>query len=184
MTEEIWSVESFTAQYSSQSTVWSYRSALLHFFSLVYPELKEIKGKQAQYKRLNELSIKYFSEERDIRNDIIAFKDSLSKSPAKTRLARFAAVFRFFEDNGQVFNRNFVRNITGKEKDAETDEHIPAAEEIVRILEYLPIQAKTVTLVLLSSGMRVGEIIQLNFDNLQLDMTPARITLPTLSVTN
>lgn len=120
----------------------------------------------------------YFTEDRDIRKDINLYKDSLKDSPPKSRLAKLSCVFRFFEDNGHTFSRNFIKNLKGKGKDAVSDEHIPTAEEIGRIVEYLPIQEKTLTLVLVSSGMRVDEALQLILDNIDLDNNPVKITLP------
>jgi len=176
--QEMWSVRDFLDQYDSINTIQSYTSSLLRYFSLIYPELDGIENYEEKINRLNELSITYFSENRDIRKDIIFFKNTLKDNSPKTRLSRLATVFRFFEDNGQTFPRNFVKNINGKATDAETDEHIPTAEETGRILEYLPIQAKTLTLVLVSSGMRDGEALKLTLEDLDLDRIPPRINIP------
>ena len=140
--------------------------------------MNDIKDYEEKIKRLNELSIQYFSLNRDVRKDIVAYKNFLRDKTPKTRISRLAPIFRFFEDNGQVFPCNFVRNINGREGDAVIDEHIPTAEEIGRILEYLPIQAKTVTLVLVSSGMRSGEALRLTLEDIELNRNPPRINIP------
>ena len=88
--QDYWSVSDFLSQYDSINTMKSYRSHLVKFFTLIYPELENIKDYESKIENLNEYSIKYFTEDRDIRKDIILYKDSLKDSPPKSRLAKLS----------------------------------------------------------------------------------------------
>ena len=169
-----WAVNDFLDQYESQKTKKSYRTALKQFFTVAFPELKTSKALQL----LDKLSLQYFEKDRDIRKDIIAYKNSIKHQAPKTRQSKLSPIFRYFEDNGIEFAKSFTRNLYGKNSESITTEHVPTAEEIGRIIQYLPIQAKTLTLVLASSGMRIGEAIQLTLNDIELDRNPVRINIP------
>jgi integrase/recombinase XerD len=94
------------------------------------------------------------------------------------RTARLAAVIGFLSYNEIELPRNFTRNLYGKDAiQPITEEHVPSNEEIARLVQYMPIQAKTITIVLSSSGMRLGEAMSLNLDDLDLDNHPAKVML-------
>ena len=126
---------------------------------------------------MNELSVRYVQEDRDFRKDLIRFRKYLSGKSPNTLNQRITMVKRFLEDNGIEFPRVFLGNLHGKGGEAISDERVPTAEEIRRIVEYMPIHAKTLTLVLASSGMRVGEALQLRVEDVDLESESARINI-------
>ena len=176
METKVWSIDEFLDQYYSRNTRTNYFAALKQFFMLIYPELRGLKGK-ALRSRLNELSVRYVQEDRDFRKDLILFRKYLSGKSPNTLNQRITMVKRFLEDNGIEFPRVFLRNLHGKGGEAISDERVPTAEEIRRIVEYMPIHAKTLTLVLASSGMRIGEALQLRVEDVDLKSEPARINI-------
>ena len=105
------------------------------------------------------------------------FRKHISDLAPKTIATKLAVLIRYFESNQITFNKNFIRNLKGRATEAISKEHVPDKTEIARILEYMPIQAKVLTLVLASSGMRIGEAMKLRLEDLDIDQEPARINL-------
>jgi hypothetical protein len=87
-------------------------------------------------------------------------------------------MLRYFESNQHSFNDNFTRNLYGTGSgEAISEEKVPTNEEIARILEYLPIHAKALTLLLASSGIRIGEAMKLTWNDIDLESQPVKINL-------
>ncbi len=179
MTEskKLWTNTDFLSQYTSKETKKNYRSGLRTYFKLFYPELRELKKDELD-NRMDEICITYLESDRDLRNDLITFRDSLHELAPKSRSLRITAITRYLEDNGRTFPRNFVKNMNGKGgNEPISDEHVPSNEELARFVEFMPVQAKTLTMVLSSSGMRIGEALKIRLDDLDLDRNPARIKI-------
>jgi integrase len=175
--ESIQCVDDFLSQYSSDNTSSSYRTSLSQYFTLIYPELNKAHKNQFN-KELNDYSIKYFTKKRDYRKDVVNYRNSIDKMAPKTVISKLASIFRFLEDNHIEFNDNFKKNLyKGKGNEAISSEYIPNNQDIAKIIEFMPIQARTLTLVLASSGMRSGEALQITLNDIDLDRTPARIYL-------
>ena len=87
------------------------------------------------------------------------------------------AVRTWSEGNGIEFPRRFFKNLNGKAQDAITEEHVPTNEELKRIVEYMPLQGKALTLVLSSSGMRPGEGVLLTKEDTDFTSDPVKVTV-------
>jgi integrase len=171
-----WSIDDFLSQYSSSNTINTYRSIFRQYFPLFNTELQRLKRKELG-KRLPEISLKYIKEDRDFRKDL-EFKKSINHQAPKTITTKIACMLRYFESNQIDFNDNFTRNLYGTGSgEAISREKVPTNQELARIIEYLPIQAKTLTMVLASSGMRVGEAVKIKLNDLDLQSTPPKISL-------
>jgi integrase len=160
-------VTQFLRQYESEETKRSYRIGLKQFFTLIYPDGGD----------LDELSKSYINEDRDYREDLLSFRESLKNKAPKTKSVRFNVVRTFLDDNGISLPARFFKNLNGKTTEAITYEDVPTNEELKRICEYLPIQGKALTLVLSSGGMRVGEVVQLKMDDIEFDHEPVRVRI-------
>jgi integrase len=146
----------------------SYETGLQRFFKIIYPESKE---------NLDILSERYLAENRDHREDILDFKDSLKGYAPKTIGSRLNAVRTFLEENEINFPKRFFKKINGKVSGTITEERIPSNEELRRIIEYLPVQGKALALVLSSSGMRIGEALQIKIKDIDLTRNPVKIKI-------
>jgi len=161
----------------AKNTLSVYRSTLRGYFKLFYPELQKYSRKTLD-KQLVEISLQYVKQDRDFRKDLMRYRKHISQLAPKTIATKLAVLIRYFESNEITFNKNFTRNLKGRgATEAITKEHVPDKAVIARILEYMPIQAKTLTLVLASSGMRIGEAVKLRLDDIDLDHEPARMNL-------
>ena len=161
-----WSVDDFLKQYSSINTLQVYRSTFREYFRFTYSELQNLPLLTLD-RRITVYSVQYFDENRDYRNDLLKYKKHISHKAPKTITTKIACLIRYFEDNYIKFTKSFTRNLYGRGS-AETvsEEYVPNNNDIARIIEYMPIQAKTVTLVLASSGMRIGEALLLELDDI------------------
>jgi len=171
------SVSQFLSQYKAENTKRIYRSAFRKFFGRVYPELAQIleKGGSGQSlklydERMDELSIQYVESNRDFEADVVSFRDSIADLAPKTQAVQLHAVFRFLEDNSIEFPRQWKKNIIGRGSGQPiSKERVPSPGELKRIIYHLPAPAKALVYVLATSGMRPGEALQLNIDDLELD---------------
>ena len=133
-------VSHFLRQYESKSTKQNYKTGLKTFFGVIYPESK---GED-----LDILSERYLAEDRDHRNDVMDFKDSLKDKAPRTISSRLNSIRCFLDENGIEFPKRFFKNLNGKVTEAISEEKIPSNEELKRVIEYLPMQGKALSLVL------------------------------------
>lgn len=177
-THDLIVVSEFLRQYESKPTRKNYSSILKNYLSTFYPQLKQIKRREEHTQLLDDLSAQYLNQTRNYRNDLLDYRDTITHQAPKTRITKFTVIFRFFEDNEKKFTKRFSRNLIGKETEAISEEFISKTTDIKRLIEHLPIQAKTITMVLSSSGMRPGEALKLKIKNLELTYDPPKIKLP------
>ena len=156
----------YLSQFGSRSTVTAYKVALRKFFQAVFGE---------PTKNLEAAAEKYFGEPRDHAKCIEAFMVALKGAPPKTRRAYLSAVKTFLLENGVELPQRFWRRLRGRIKGSRpvSIEKIPTREELRSIMQHLPLQGRALYLVLLSSGMRIGEALKLQLQDVELDKTPA-----------
>jgi integrase len=169
MSKQQINVTAFLRQYESSNTRKSYSAGIQQFLQIIYPS--------EQREDLDSLSERYLREDRNHRDDILTFKESLAGKAPKTMISRLNAVRVFLDENGIIFPKRFFNNVNGKVTDPITEESTPTNEQLKRIVEYMPIQGKALTLVLASSGMRVNEALQLQDSDIELEHEPVRIRI-------
>jgi integrase len=126
---------------------------------------------------LDKLSERYLEEDRDYREDLLKFKELLEGKAPTTKRGRFNAIRTFLDDNDIKFQKRFFKNLNGKATEPIIYEKIPENAELKRICEYLPVQGKALTLVLSSSGMRIGETVQLKIGDIDFNREIAKIRI-------
>ncbi|MCD6465955.1 site-specific integrase [Candidatus Bathyarchaeota archaeon] len=156
----------YLSQFSSKSTVASYRSALKKFFQTVFDE---------PVKDLDVAAEKYFSEARDHAKCVEAFMVAMKAAPPKTRKAYLTAVRIFLLENEVELPQRFWRRLRGRIKGSRpvSTEKIPTREELRGIMQHLPLHGRALYLTLLSSGMRIGEALKIKIQDVELDKMPA-----------
>lgn len=169
MDRKVKTVSEFLSLYENVNTRRNYRIGVKKFLLYVYPSSKD---------DLDALSLRYFEEGRDIERDLISFRDEvLSELAPTTRNSHVNALKLFFDDNNVTFSRRVINQLKAKNNQAISWENTPSNEQIKRITEYMPIHGKAMTLMLASSGMRVGALVQLRLEDVDLDMEPVRIRI-------
>lgn len=163
-------VEDFLKMYRSKSTLVTYRWALAEYFKVVYGENE---GKLEQH------ADRYFTEKRNIESDIQNFFAVVKEKPPKTVRLMLAVVRTFLVENDVELPRKFWRRLTVRIKGSRalTLDKVPSNVELRRILMHMPIQGKALYLMLESSGMRIGEALKLQVEDIELEKQPSKINI-------
>jgi len=163
-------VENFLKLYSSMNTRRAYAWSLTEFFKTVYGENEG---------RLEEHAERYFSENRDYEQDIQNFLVAINDKPPKTVRLMLTAVKSFLIENDvelpAKFWRRLIKRVRGNR--ALTLDTVPSNVELRRIIMHMPVHGKALFLTLASSGMRIGEALQLKLDDIELDKNPVRVNI-------
>ena len=156
--------------YNSTQTKKTYRWALTNFFKIIY-------GKNEG--ELDEHAEKYFSEKRDYQEDIQKFLSEISDRPPKSVRLMVATVKTFLIENDIELPQRFWRRLSGRIKGsrARTLDKVPSNVQFRKIIGNLPPKGKALYLTLASSGMRIGEALQLQLDDLDLDVKPMKVRI-------
>ncbi|MFH0896690.1 MAG: tyrosine-type recombinase/integrase [Candidatus Bathyarchaeota archaeon] len=154
--------------FNSKNTVKTYKSSLNAFLKGIYGE-----GELADF------ASRYFQDSRDYESDIQTFLAKIKDAPPKTIRLRLSSIRTFLLENNvelrAIFWRNLSRRIQGS--DARTEDDVPSNLELRRLLAHTQIQGKALFLTLSSSGMRIGETLKLKLEDLDLNSSPAKISI-------
>jgi len=160
--------------YQSEKTVALYKFGLKRFFKSVY-HVEVDNGK------LEKLADRYLSEkeERDHKADVEAFFITIKDAPPLTSRVNLTSVKMFMLQNGIDLQDQFWKSLKKKIKGSRslTMDRPPTVPELKKIINELPTRGKAFYLLLASSGMRIGEVLQLQPNDLELDKSPARVNL-------
>ncbi|MEM3760224.1 MAG: tyrosine-type recombinase/integrase [Candidatus Bathyarchaeia archaeon] len=163
-------VENFLKMFTSQNTVRAYSWSLTEFFKTVYGENE---GK------LEEHAERYFSEKRDYEQDIQRFLVAINGKPPKTVRLMLTAVKSFLIENDvelpAKFWRRLIKRVRGSR--ALTLDKVPSNVELRRIITHMPVHGKALFLTLASSGMRIGEALQLKPEDFEFDKEPVKVNI-------
>jgi len=155
-------IERFLQMYSGKGTISVYGTALRRYF-----------------KALNVDANKYFKEKRDYEADIKKFFIQIKDSPPKTVKTYLSGVKSFLAENGIYLSEKFWRNLKNKINGSRalTMDKIPSNEELKSILAHMDVKGKALFLTLASSGMRIGETLQLKLNDIDLESEPAKVSI-------
>jgi integrase len=126
---------------------------------------------------LDTLSIAYLNEDRDYRDDLLRFKESLQGKAPKTKVARLNAVRVFLSDNEVVLPNRFFKNLNGKTQEAISDEEMATKAKIRKILDYMPPQGKAFTRFLACTGMQGNEAVQLRISEVEWESDVPKVKI-------
>jgi integrase len=165
-------VKKFLDNYETEQTKRNFEVAITQFFQSVYYE-------EATSDNLEEMSEKYFSERRNHQSDVLIFLKSLNGLAPLTIKLKISNIKTFLIENDVELPQKFWRKVSRKIKGSRalTLDRIPTNTELKKLLLHMPIQGKALYLTLESSGMRIGELLQSNIDDLYLNENPARFQI-------
>ena len=154
--------------YSSMSTVNNARYALRLFLQSVYGE-----------GNLEQLATRYIKEEPDPRKDIQNFFSEIKHRPPASIRVLISHTKTFLLENEIEIPQRFWRRLSRRIKgtSARTQDKVPSNKELKQILMQMPQHGVTLFLVLASSGMMIGECLQLKISDIGLDEDPPQINL-------
>ena len=154
--------------YSSDSTSNSSKYSIRSFLTSIY-------GKG----NLEDLAKRYFQEKRDREIDIQNFFVTIKHRPPNSIRVVLSHVKTLNMEKGIEFPQIFLRRLTRRIKGtkARTQDRTPTTEELKQILMPMPLQGMALYLTLVSSGMRIGELLQITSDDINLNENPVRIEI-------
>jgi integrase len=167
-------VKSFLNSYENPGTRRNLEKAIKLFFESAYDNVAT-----ETVSNLDEIAEKYFSESRDYEKDIQNFLKSLNGSAPLTVKLKLSSIKTFFIENEIELPLKFWRKINRKVKGSRalTLDRIPTSTELKQLLYHMPIQGKALYLCLESSGMRIGEMLGSNIEDLNFEENPIRINI-------
>jgi len=159
----------FLRQFDSEHTKRNYKSALRDLFQVAYGERNPVES----------LADKYIREERNYQRDVQELLVALKGRAPKTIRTKMSAVKMFLVENDVEFKERFWRRLGNRipGHEAISEEIVPTPEECRRLLNFLPIGGRALFMVLLSSGMRIGEALGLLPGDVDWETDPVMITI-------
>jgi len=129
------------------------------------------------FKFLDVDSEKYFSPDRDYIADLLRYWDSQQKYAPCTRVSRRSCILGFLEDNDVNIPSKIVKRMRRSQGGSKpvTLDTIPKNSELKQILQHGGVMGRALFLFASSSGMRINEVLSLEFSDIDLERQPARI---------
>ena len=159
----------------SHSTVSSYRLAITNSKKTGFREFLSEKYSLDEFELIEKVS----SESLDIYkilNEFVVFLDSKGYT-AKSITSRMPAVKGYLRNLGLKINSEDYKQMVRIPKIIRQREEPVTKELIVKLQRSFPPKLQTVVLVLSASGMRLGELVQLEIGDIDFTTNPTTITL-------
>jgi integrase len=170
-------IADFTEQYQKKNTRKIYSTGIKAFLAYLYPVDPEdgtkfsIDRKNNTPNEIYESAAKrYLSEGRDYSQDVINFAGSFGNSPPKTARTYLAAVKEFLIFCDVELKESDLRKIRRRTPTggAATIEKILDAATVKAILFHCSLMMRAIILLLVSSGMRIGEVLVLDMADIDV----------------
>jgi len=161
-----WSATEFLDTLATKATRSNYRSGLKLYFSIT----TGIKLPARDYEpQLNTISQQYLQNNPNYEKDFVHFHTELKKKYApKTIKLRLLPIRGLFEFNKIKIPDSIIKRMNGRKAvEPISEEKIPRREEVKLILQHLPLHMKTYALFLLSGGLRPGEPLTLELNDIE-----------------
>ena len=174
-------IEKFLSLYPKENTKGVYRAGIYDFLDCIYGKVR--KGKRVTKKEAEEyerLAERYFSEERDRFEDLLKFVAYMNGHPPIGAKAKIAGVKEFLNYYGVEFTQRQLKQLSTKMpkgKTARTAEKDVDVETLRKILAHADLKLRALVLTLASSGMRIGEALQIRLSDVDLSKNPAEIVV-------
>jgi len=174
------SVNEFLELYPKQNTKSVYRAGIFTFLEFVYNIKRSGRGAtQDEVKRFEDYARQYFMEQRDQTDDLMRFAAHLHNKPPYTAKSYIIGIKEFLAYNGVEFTQRQLKAIRLKQPkgNARTIENDLDSAVIHKIISHMDIKGKALILTLASSGMRIGEALSINLDDMNLEQIPPVVTV-------
>ena len=159
-------IESFLINYNAKATIKLYRCALKQFFETINKNPNTYINKNKNYESYEE--------------DIKLFHKAIYHHTPRTITNYIMGVKMFLEEYKIYLDKHFWKKLKkrGKGNKPVTHDIIPTVSTVKKILLYSNLMERTIILILLSSGIRIGELLQLNKNHIDDTKTPTTIYIP------
>jgi len=159
----------------SHSTVSTYRLALTNKNKTGFREFLSLKYSIDEFELVEKVQKNSFDVYK-ILNEFVVFLDSHGYKP-KSIMTRMAAIKGYLRNLGLRFNSEDYKQMVRIPKNIRQREEPVTKELIAKLQRNLPPKLQTVILVLSSSGIRLGELVQLELDDVDFTTQPTTLRL-------
>lgn len=165
----------------TMSTQRACRAAISDYIEFIFminhDGSKTVKRTREEVSHLNDLSIQYLEEERDHASDLVRYVSSRSYlSPTSIR-SKVSIIRSWLESNDILISpgkNKMLKNRLPRRKVLTQDKDV-SRDDIIHLSHYMSLQGRAIILVLMTSGMRIGELLQITLDDIDLESKPAEI---------
>jgi len=183
-------INDFLSYYANKNTITVRRSGLLAFIEFVSGKKRtglfirkdDFQNQLIEFERhLKE----YMSiENRDYNDDLLKFAVNMNskKMPPLTARSYISSVKEYFAQCDIEFSSRQLKDIRNKSPKGRgrTEEDDLTKDVIKKILQYTDVRGRALFLTLISTGMRIGECLQLNLND--LNIKDGKIISPTILI--
>lgn len=173
-------IQDFISELRTVATKSTYRAGILAFLDWKYGRQRaERKATPEEMELYEDLAARYLAEGSDYAEDLRRYAASMQKIPPKTAAIRMTGIKEYLLFNDIEFSEKSIRQIKSRmpKGGARTIERELDHQVLQTILSHSDVKGRALILVLASSGMRIGEVLQLRFTDIDLDAVPAEVTI-------
>lgn len=181
--EDVISLKEFVAGCRTKGTGNAYRVGVVGFLSTVY-NVHRVgrKSTDLEFEVYDKLSRQYILEKRNAGKDIVAYVKAMQddERPPKSISLRVAGTREWLKQNDIGLSekeRGNIRRVMPRRISPQTRFEFFSYEKLQTLLPFLDIRMQALTLVLASSGARVGEVLSTNMQDIHDDKRPVSIFL-------
>lgn len=178
---DVVSLKEFVAGCRTKGTGNAYRVGVVGFLSAIYNKHREgRKSTDQEFEEYDRLSRQYILERRNPGKDIIVFVKKMQddERPPKSIALRVAGVREWLKQNDIAISekeKGNIRRVMPRRVSPQTHFEFFDYDKLQALLPFLDIRMQALTLVLASSGARVGEILSTNISDIRDDKRPVSI---------
>jgi len=173
-------IAAFVQKYSNAGSGASYKSSIEGFLRCIYGlPRKDANDKKIAHDYEGKFN-QYLSESRDKIADITAYSECLVRECASKQSARQQITYtvKFLRAHGVNILKDDVQDIKREAKGgAATIDKVMDHKVICNALKGSDARSRALILTLASSGARIGEVLSLKTSDIDLNTTPAMITI-------
>jgi integrase len=172
-------IEDFLGQYSNEGTKGSYRSNLFSFFDSLYGQQRAGRTYTAEEaERYGALARQLLATEHPT-TVLSKYVVSLAGSPPTTAAQRLAVVLDWLAYHHHEVSARERKTLNRRmpKGGAQTMEGDLDHGVLRAIVQQLDLRGRAIVLMLASSGMRIGELLQIQMKDIDLAVSPAEIQI-------
>jgi integrase len=172
-------IADFVKQYSNAQTRMAYASSIYSYLAFIYDFQKDKKVTPSKAEKYETLAERYISEDRNHSQDLKLYVATFEGKPAKTCKCYVSAVQEFFLHNDIEISPKEKKSLKNKmpKGGAATVERDLDLEVLRIILQHCDLKLRALILLLVSSGIRIGEALALRISDIDLTSDIGVITI-------
>jgi len=170
------SIREFIEELRTKSTKTTYRAGVYAFLDWKHGRQRaERKASPEETDRYEVLAAQYLAGGGDVPGDLRKYAAAMQEIPPKTAAIRLTGIKEYLLVNGIELSERETRLIRSRmpRGGTQTTERDLTPQVLQTLLTHADVKGRALILTLLSSGMRIGEAVQLRISDVDLEKDPA-----------